>query len=57
MEFYSLLVENLIKNTQYRVILSAVTWDGPLDFMLVSLFLRENMCDANFMRLHLFRRL
>lgn len=55
MEFYSLLVENLIKNTQYRVILSAITWDGPLDFMLVSLFLRENMCDANFMRLHLFR--
>ncbi|CAH8580183.1 unnamed protein product [Schistosoma rodhaini] len=35
MEFYGLLVDNLIRNTQYRVILSAITWDGLLDFMLL----------------------
>ncbi|CAH8513434.1 unnamed protein product [Schistosoma turkestanicum] len=35
MEFYGLLIDNLIKNNQYRVILSAITWDGLLDFMLL----------------------
>ncbi|KAK4470253.1 hypothetical protein MN116_005825 [Schistosoma mekongi] len=35
MEFYGLLVANLVENNQYRVILSAITWDGLLDFMLL----------------------
>ncbi|CAH8574078.1 unnamed protein product [Heterobilharzia americana] len=34
-DFYGLLIANLVKNNHYRIIISAITWDGLLDFMLL----------------------
>ncbi|CAL8101569.1 unnamed protein product [Calicophoron daubneyi] len=39
--FYGLFIASLLENHCYRVILSAVTWDGSFDFMLLWLIDQE----------------
>ncbi|CAH8857338.1 unnamed protein product [Trichobilharzia szidati] len=34
-KFYGLLITNLVESNHYRIILSAITWDGLIDFMLI----------------------